>query len=275
MYKVSAIAVDGEQYPLIWGSHNCNSYVMIADKWFFSDFATSFEQAKNKSKAFILATSNSDKLTEDKQSSYWLALLEIFSTVFPYKRNYWESLEYKNVELPPLSAYLGIEIPFTNKNGIIGYTYVFFDKSQDNTYSHLTGTKWDSRQATEIAFMLSNTLANLYRSIEHNEPEVETPAIVSNDKFPVSKVFIGELKWQFTLTKNDDEYEIISLIAKKDGKILPAKVANCFIAMDNELLSYFFDTEEKMATSPDTFGVTSRFREMWASYQKYLSASKD
>lgn len=56
---------------------------------------------------------------------------------------------------------------------------------------------------------------------------------------------------------------------------MPAKVASCYIALDNDLLSYFLDTDEKMATNQETFGVTSRFREMWASYQEYLSANED
>lgn len=53
VYKILTATVDGRQYPLIWGSHNCNTYVKIKEKWFFSDFAKNAEEAKNKSEAYI------------------------------------------------------------------------------------------------------------------------------------------------------------------------------------------------------------------------------
>jgi len=289
VHKISAITLDGEQYPLIWGSHNCNTYVRIADEWFFSGFVTSLNDAKNQTKAFILSTmskSNQAMTEEDKPTSYWIASLEIFSAVFPYSREDWELLETKNVELPSevFSSYMGIEVPFSNEKGIIGYTYVFFDKRESNTYSYLTRrAEWDSEQALEIALMLTNTLAIFYQSLEHNEPliEIEKMEIISTNKLQIlkqtKKLFAGEIKWKFTgiPVENDEEYELVCLIAKRDGKTMPKRIANCFIAMDNDLLSYLLDTDEKFATDEDTFFVTTRFKETWDEFQKLISKKQD
>ena len=55
-HKISTVTL--EQYPLIWGSHNCNTYVKLHGQWHFSDFAKTLDEAKKKTEAFILSKSD-------------------------------------------------------------------------------------------------------------------------------------------------------------------------------------------------------------------------
>jgi len=53
VYLCRELQAGGENYPFVWGSHNCNSYVRFAGEWLFSGWATSLDESQEKARRFV------------------------------------------------------------------------------------------------------------------------------------------------------------------------------------------------------------------------------
>lgn len=53
VYQCRKLVCEGKNYPLVWGSHNCNIYLRLAGEWNFVSWATSLEEALEKARLFV------------------------------------------------------------------------------------------------------------------------------------------------------------------------------------------------------------------------------